>query len=104
MASDEGAIQKAILQYLQLKRYFHWRNNTGASIMQNANGKKRFMRFGTEGSPDIFVIYQGRIYGLEVKDKAKQSESQMKFQQDMERVGGIYAVVRSLEDVKSLGL
>lgn len=102
--STEKATQKAVLEYLGYKKYFYWRNNTGAMI-STYKGKERFMRFGTAGSPDIFVLHNGMLYGLEIKDvKGKQSDSQIVFEDNMQTHGGMYAVVRSLDDIKTLGL
>lgn len=113
----EQQIVKAILDYLKLKKIFHWRNNTGA-LKTEAGG---FMRFGATGSPDIFVVLPtltvqqrlnadgtfgeedhtfGQIIGLEVKnEKGKQSDNQLAWQKDFVAAGGEYHLVRSLDDV-----
>lgn len=102
--STEKATQKAVIDYLTLKRHFFWRNNSGAMVSEY-KGRQRFMRFGTTGSPDIFVLKNGMLYGLEIKDiKGKQSEGQVLFENDMNRHGGIYKVIRTLDDVIGLGL
>lgn len=67
--------------------------------------QRRFMKFGVVGAPDIFVVKNGAIYGLEVKaPKGRQNENQIAFQQGFEKAGGKYYVVRSLEDVQAAGL
>lgn len=97
----EKYIQKTILEYLQYRRYFVWRNNSGA--FKNDSGG--FYKFGDLGSPDIFLVKNGCIYGLEVKnEKGKQSHNQKTWEEGFTKAGGIYKVVRSLEDVQSLGL
>ncbi len=64
-----------------------------------------FYFFGVVGSPDIFILKDGKLIGLEVKaPKGKQSEGQIEFQKKMEKNGGIYKVVFSLDDVINLGL
>jgi hypothetical protein len=45
----EKEIQKAILDYLALKRYFHCRNNSGAYKAEHGS----YIRYGTPGSPDV---------------------------------------------------
>lgn len=54
------------------------------------------------GISDIILILApyGRFFGMEVKTTDKQSDAQSSFQRDIERVGGIYAEVRSLEEAK----
>lgn len=101
MAELEKHIQKNILEYLQLRKHFAWRNNSGA-FKTDAGG---FYRFGDLGSPDIFLVKNGCIYGLEVKNaKGKQSDNQKTWEEGFTKAGGIYKVVRSLEDVQALGL
>lgn len=98
MRSTEKATQKAILDYLELTGVFHWRNNSGA--MRTEHGS--FVRFGTAGSPDIIVVLppHGQILGIEVKDgRGSLSAAQKAFRDALERVGGLYLVARSLDDV-----
>ena len=56
----ESEIQKAILDYLTLRRVFHYRNNSGAFVDSN----KHFYRFGALASPDIICIVKGQYVGL----------------------------------------
>jgi hypothetical protein len=99
---SEHEVQSAILQYLAIKQVMCWRANTGA--MSGAHkGKRWFVRFGLPGSPDIFAVIAGQIYGIEVKGpKGKQSESQIEFQARFERAGGKYVLAHSLDDVTAV--
>jgi len=98
----EHQIQAQILDWLRLKRRFFWRNNTGAS-KASYNSKVRFYRFGSPGSPDIFVIREGVIYGVEVKAyKGQQSQTQVYWQTEFEKAGGKYILARSLADVEAV--
>lgn len=101
----EREIQKSIIDYLKLKRYCFWRQNSGAMPTSNDGYCTRFISFGTPGAPDIFLVKGGKIYGLEVKTpKGKQNDNQIAFQDRFEEAGGIYKVVRSLDDVREMGL
>ncbi len=92
----EGPTQKAILDYLALKRVFHYRNNSGGFTDAN----KHFYRFGATGSPDIICVIKGQFVGIEVKaPKGKQSEHQKKFEQNVIAAGGRYILARSLDDI-----
>lgn len=94
----EHEIQKQILDWLKLKNIFHWRNNSGA-MMSSYKGKSRFMRFGAVGSPDIFVLLKGTLYGIEVKGpKGKPTLEQLDFGNHMMLSGGKWFVVHSLDD------
>jgi hypothetical protein len=59
----ESETQKQILDYLALKRIFHYRNNSGAFV----DSQKHFYRFGALGSPDIICVIKGQYVGIEVK-------------------------------------
>src|SRR5260370_41147793 len=83
----ESEIQKAILDYLTLRRVLHYRNNSGAFVDSN----KHFYRFGAIGSPDIVCVIDGQFVGIEVKaPKGRQSDNQKQFQAELEAVGGKY--------------
>jgi hypothetical protein len=59
----EKDIQSSICQYLDFRKHFWWRNNSGAFKTEHG----AFVRFGTIGSPDLIVVHVGRPYFLEVK-------------------------------------
>ena len=97
----ESIAQAAILDYLRLKGYFHWRNNTGAF----KNDRGGFYRFGTPGSPDIFVLKMGKIIGIEVKSPTGiLSVDQEAFRDSFTQEGGIYIMARSIDDLDQIGL
>lgn len=94
----ESDIQKAVIEYLKIKHIFHYRQNSGA-FMTKSGG---FMRAtSVNGLPDIVAIKDGIYVGLEVKtEKGKQSEAQKHIQNEVTKAGGLYFVVRSVDDVK----
>jgi hypothetical protein len=66
---------------------------------------RRLPKHTPRGIADIIVVYAGRPYFLEVKrPETYQSPDQKLFQKHAEKVGAMYAVVRSIEDVQQLGL
>jgi hypothetical protein len=103
----EHQIQSQILEWLKLKRYLHWRENSGG--MRKG---KHWIAFGGKGHPDIWVVRpklrgypEGyaetycELTGIEVKDaKGEQSRAQKEFQTQLEASGGRYLLVRSLQD------
>ena len=99
----ETDIQRAICDYLSLKKHFFWRQNT---VPVFDKGFYRPMpKYSMNGLPDIIVIKDGFFIGLEVKrPKTKQSESQLLFEELCHKAGGEYYVVRSIDDVKEIGL
>jgi len=98
----EHQTQSAIIQYLTLKKVFFWRNNSGALKTERGG----FIRFGAVGSPDIFVIKNGTIFGIEVKSSinGKLSPNQIAFGGAFEKAGGIYLVAKSVGDIIAYGL
>lgn len=97
----ESDIQAAILQYLAMRRHFHFRCNTGAYKTEHGS----FIRFGSKGAADIFVCAKGMMIGIEIKTASgKLSEDQEAFGQALKAAGGIYIVARSIDDVVALGL
>jgi hypothetical protein len=99
MKLKESEVQKQILEYLQIKNVFHYRNNSGGMVTQY-KGKQSFMRFGAVGSPDIVCVIDGIYTGIEVKGTGgKQSENQKAFQESLEQAGGRYILVSSLGDI-----
>ena len=98
--STEHETQSVILDWLKVKRIFHWRSNTGAFV-GTYKGKSRFVRFGKKGSPDIFVMIPGRgTFGIEVKaSEGFQSQVQREFEVEFVRAGGCYILAFDLDDV-----
>ena len=96
----EKDIQASIMQFLQLKGIFHYRNNTGAIAISEG---KRFLRFGALGSPDIIAVIRGIYIGIEVKAPGKKlRESQIGFKHELEKAGGMYWVFDSLDSAVAM--
>jgi hypothetical protein len=91
----EHEIQQQILDWLKLKRIFHYRQNSGG-IKKGSH----FVKFGAPGAPDIICVIKGQYVGLEIKRvNAHQSRQQFMFQGELEKAGGRYILARSLDDV-----
>jgi hypothetical protein len=88
---------------LDLHRIFWWPNNSGAARYIGKGGKERMVKFGKLGSPDLFAIVAGHIFGIELKGlNGFQSQAQVYFQHAFEKAGADrahYVLARSLEDV-----
>ena len=90
---------KETIKFLKLHRIFFWRNNTGASVREY-KGKRHYIRYGTLGSPDLFALSNGKIWGIEVKGSTGfQSQHQVEFQVEFEAAGGKYVLARSVDDI-----
>jgi hypothetical protein len=100
-AARESDLVKACLQYLQLKRIFAFRNNTGAAAFAGPAGRKRFVRFSTPGAADILgVLPGGKFLAVEVKRTGgKLTAAQAAFLDHVRAAGGLSLVVRSVDDL-----
>ena len=76
---------------------FVWRNNTGAL----RDKRERPVYFGKPGSSDILgILPGGRFIAVECKSKkGKLSEKQKIFLAEVERLGGLAIVARSIDDL-----
>lgn len=58
------------------------------------------------GAPDIFIFWASdgglQVGALETKDKAPQSGNQVKFEKHWNKIGGRYAIWRSLEQLQTI--
>jgi hypothetical protein len=114
MATPEGQILNAILDYLAFNKIWHRRMNTGA-----IKTEKRFFRFGSPGMADVLAIVSRHLVGvtsegddwqgwvphpvwIEVKTtKGQQSLAQLSFEEEVSKEGHGYLVARSIEDVEN---
>lgn len=54
---------------------------------------------GVRGSADISAMFMGKSYKIEIKiGKDRQSVHQKAYQENIERTGGVYMIVRSFDD------
>jgi hypothetical protein len=102
MDTPEGAVVKACLEYLELRGVYAYRQNTGAAEYQDKAGKKRFVRYGKPGVSDIIgVLPGGRFLAVECKAPGgRLSENQIEFLNDIERMGGLAVVAKSVDDLE----
>jgi hypothetical protein len=109
LTTPEGAVQHAVLDYLarlelQGKLIFWRQNNTGVWDARKGCYRKPKGPGSRLGVPDIMVIMppNGLLVAIECKaPKGTQSDPQKGFQRALEKVGGRYFVVRSVDDVRA---
>lgn len=77
-----------------------YRNNCGVAEMRG--GFKVRFGVGSPGGSDLIGLYKGRALFVEIKtETGRQSPEQKTFQQCVERHGGIYRILRSVDDARS---
>lgn len=92
---SESQVQGQILDWLDRKGIFHYRQNTGGAKL-----KGFYVKFGKKGAPDIVAIYGGIYVGIEVKKSGKQQTAeQHKYMQNVRNAGGVYILAYQVEDV-----
>ena len=103
MASPEGDLIRAILEYLELRGIMAWRNNKGATpYINEATGRRRYVKFGGKpGASDIFGVLQGgRFLAIETKIRPrKPTPDQRMFMIDVNAAGGLAFPAWTLDDV-----
>ncbi len=100
-----NALKSQILEYLTLRGWLAWSNNTGAFPVEDEQHARRFVRFGRKGSADIFALRpsDGRFYSIEVKvggDKLRPEQQQ--WLEEVRAHGGVAIVARDLVEVVAL--
>lgn len=107
MASAENKIQLDIIKYLLKQGHFCWRNNNGA-VWDAKNQTYRSNIYTPRGLPDILLIHKekyGQLWGLEVKTKkGRASADQLLTQSRFHLNNAEYHIVRSVDEVRALGL
>jgi len=88
-----------ILEYLQIRHIFAWRQNSGAAKFDN-----HFVRFGIPGISDILGIIpgdgNGKFLAIEVKSPlGKLTPYQKDFLDRIKASGGCAIIARNLDDV-----
>ena len=96
--SRANAITQAILQYLSFSGVYAWRNNNAAVY----DPTKKTFRTGSakKGVGDILgVLKDGRHLEVEVKTTDRQSEAQKQHEEMVKKMGGVYILAHSVDDV-----
>lgn len=82
-----------------------WPNVCGVFLDEHSNTKRR-VGIGNPGGADLIGLWRmpsgvARFVALEIKTPiGRQSEEQKRFQQLVEKRGGVYAVLRSVDDAR----
>lgn len=99
---SEGQIQLDIMRYLRKQGHLFWRfspETYNASL-----GRHIKHEYVPSGLPDIMLVDNGQLVGLEVKTpKGKPSAGQLIMQKRFQLNKARYEFVRSVEDVVALG-
>lgn len=106
----EKHVLEAIMDYLDIleakEKLFAYRTQVASIPVYRFNGTKGYIKTGRRGVPDITVCLKGgKFVGIEVKAPDKKnnvSQWQSTVKGDIERLGGQYWVVTSVDEVKEL--
>lgn len=104
-ADREQDLVKSCLDLLRLHAIPAWRNNSGAFVLADRGGKKRFFRAGLVGSSDILGLIPptGRLIAVEVKIRPnKPTADQEAFLAMVNGSGGLGVVVYDLRDLEKV--
>ncbi len=107
-----SGLTRAIVDFLNLKGHFAERINTmGVPVDRRKTvtnvigqtqqiGSVQWRRSGaTRGSSDISAVVSGKTIKIEIKiGKDRQSEHQKRYQEQVEKAGGLYWLVKSYDE------
>jgi hypothetical protein len=107
-----NALTKSIIAWINLNGYQAERISTTGRYVDNSKivtdvlgnrkkiGSGKYIKgTGTNGSADISATIKGKSIKIEVKiGKDKQSEAQIKYQQMIEKAGGIYFIAKNFDE------
>lgn len=101
----ESEVVRAVKSYLDMRGFWYWRNNVGATVVEGA-GRKRFFRYGVKGMPDFTVrvspteqVPSGVIW-IECKStRGKLTLEQRHWMGNCRAYGDAYLVVRTPRDI-----
>jgi hypothetical protein len=110
-----NGLTRAILDYLKFSGWQAERvSNTGryvdgSKVITDVTGFQRRIGSGkwipgsgTRGTSDISAVISGKAVKIEIKMKDKQSPDQKKYQESVEKAGGLYWLVRSFDEFLNL--
>jgi hypothetical protein len=102
--TPEGAVMQAVAKYLTLKKHFWIRINT-TGVFDTKMGAYRPSPYTVPGTPDILVVWNLQAVFIELKaPKGKLSAPQILFREWCKEYGIEYHVVRSVDDLVTIGL
>lgn len=98
----ESDIQREICDWLEKRGLFFWRSNNVPVFAKNNAGKmvyRSLPKHTPKGIPDIMIVMEGKLVGLEVKRPgAALRPEQRSFGDRLIENGGGYYIVTSIED------
>ena len=99
--SNETALVRSAVEWLNIVGVFAWRVNTGAAQYQDRHGKKRFVRFGAPGVSDIIgIMPDGRFLAAEAKvGDNTPTAAQRHFLDMVNAAGGLGVVFHSIDEL-----
>jgi hypothetical protein len=87
------------------KGYCFWRNNTTPIYDTTRKAFRAMPLYALKGRPDIEIIKDGNYIGIEAKSgSGRLSVHQKEFRDMVKQNGGEYYEVRSIDDLKEIGL
>lgn len=77
-----------------------WRNNIGHAVMRH--GARVTFGVGGPGGADLIGLFRGRFVAIEIKTPTgRQSPEQKQYEALVRRLGGEYAILRSVDEALS---
>jgi hypothetical protein len=103
LKANEKQIENSIIEFLQRKGVFVWKNQSTAIYDPTRKAFRKVGKYQLSGVADIIgVLADGKFLAIEVKAaKGRVSDKQKSFLQKVNDCGGIGFIARSIEDVET---
>lgn len=100
MSNAHTDLVKSIVNYIDILQATGWPIYGFKSATASVPiGDDRWMKVGKKGNADVTLCLLGQYIGIEAKTgTGRQSDDQKLAQEDIEKAGGIYLVVRTIDE------
>lgn len=99
MKPTESQIEQSICQWLHFNNFFVAKVKDQTAYRDGKYHKP--LPFQVNGFSDLVAIRNGQVFFIEVKSQTGvQSKAQKEFEKNIEMHGGVYLLVKSVEDLR----
>lgn len=109
--NSTNGLTKCVIKFIELSGWQAERISSTGRYIDNSTtftdvvgfkrqiGRGKYIKgTGTNGTSDIKAVIHGRSISIEIKyGKDRQSEAQKKYQESIERAGGIYIIIKDFD-------
>lgn len=94
-------IQRQCIDWLRVNGFMAWRNQSAGVFDATKRVYRAPSKYQMSGASDCIAVKDGKVFFIEFKrpKSGKLSDSQIKFRDELISHGGIYVVIRSVDEL-----